>query len=232
MGGCQGRTGGLDGAGMGPSHLEAGAPSTKHTSRKEALPALPRLQPSPSSSSTILLGPPACPLQYPLTPPFWNLFPLLRHLQPLNFPNLSIHPSTRPFFESEKQSVKMGYTKTDELAINTIRVLAVSQLSSQACLPQHAATASCPAPPSPLPPPPLTAASPWKPAAPTPQLGQLCSQLLPIGRCDRPCQLWPPWCAHVRCHSVPFASHRLALHPNVEDRGVMRAIKNNGCEPR
>lgn len=82
---------------------------------------------------------------------FFTPSPLLLELVPfftsstsLTPSNLSIHPSTRPFFELEKQSAKMGYTKTDELAINTIRVLAVSQESSQAFLPQRAATASLP----------------------------------------------------------------------------------------
>lgn len=108
--------------------------STKHQAhQQEGSPSRPS---TPAAEPKLKLnhftGPACLPSSIPPHPSSWNLFPLSRHLQPLNFPNLSIHPSTRPFFEPEKQSVKMGYTKTDELAINTIRVLAVSQLSSQA----------------------------------------------------------------------------------------------------
>jgi hypothetical protein len=80
-----------------------------------------------SPGSTILLGPACLPSLFPLTPRFGtcsSLYIFNPHPTPSN---LSVHLFTRPFFVFEKQSVKMGYTKTDELAINTIRVLAVSQ---------------------------------------------------------------------------------------------------------
>lgn len=57
-------------------------------SRKEALPALPRLRPSPSSSKLNHFTGPAClPSSLPPHPSFRNLF-LSSHLQPLNFPPL------------------------------------------------------------------------------------------------------------------------------------------------
>lgn len=100
---------------------------------------------------------PALPsLHYPPHPSFWNLF-LSSHPQTSQLLSQPLDPSIhhRPFFDFEKQSVKMGYTKTDELAINTIRVLAVSQINLKPSIPYTAYTATASfAPPSPLPPPP------------------------------------------------------------------------------
>lgn len=113
---------------------------------------------APSSSSTILLGPACLPSSFPPSPLVLELVPFFISSTSHHLPT-SVHLSTRPFFDFEKQSAKMGYTKTDELAINTIRVLAVSHSvlkQSKAFLSRHTATASS-APPSPLPPPPLTA---------------------------------------------------------------------------
>lgn len=171
-------------------------------------------------------GPPACPLLFPPHPSFWNLF-LSSYLQPPTIFPTSVHLSTRPFFDFEKQSVKMGYTKTDELAINTIRVLAVSHSILKQSKHSCHGTRQRPACPS------IAVAATAvdslfhhpKSATTTPQYDQLCSQIFCVGRCDRPCQLWPPWCAYVRC-SLPLASPRLTRpHSNVGDRGVMRAIK-------
>lgn len=141
-------------------HSEAGARSTKQeTARtRKPFPLFHALQQRPSSSSTILLGPACLPSSFPPSPLVLELVPLFISSTSNHLPT-SVHLSTRPFFDFEKQSVKMGYTKTDELAINTIRVLAVSHSilkQSKAFLPRHTATASF-APPSPLPPPPLTA---------------------------------------------------------------------------
>lgn len=164
---------------------------TKHE-QEETVPALPRLPPAtlepaaprlslrqgaPSSSSTILLGPACLPSSFPPPhPSFWNSFPFLdifnlSHI----FLNLSVHLHTRPFFVIEKQSVTMGYTKTDELAINTIRVLAVStdcRSCNGTALPLHRRCRCRPL---------NSSVSPPKSATITPRSDQSCSQIFTLG---------------------------------------------------
>lgn len=152
---------------LGWSHhlrLEAVATNAHEAGRKQAssppaVPALPRLHIRAQAQALNHFTGPALPalpsLHYPPHPSFWNLF-LSSYPQTSQLLSQPLDPSIqhRPFFDFQKQSVKMGYTKTDELAINTIRVLAVSQISSQAFLSTaYTATASF-APPSPLPLPP------------------------------------------------------------------------------
>lgn len=144
-----GQSNGWYGAGMEPPLETRGRSNEAHTkqegSKQAALlpfPPFQRLHPSPSSSCSqpfYWARLPALPsLHYPPPPLVLELVPLFTSSNLSTFPNLSIHPSTSDhFFHFEKQSVKMGYTKTDELAINTIRVLAVSQISSQAFLTPH-----------------------------------------------------------------------------------------------
>lgn len=104
----------------------------------------------------------------------------------------------------------MGYTKTDELSINTIRVLAVSHWllftppSRGVCFGDCGGSGggsgirlACPLHPSihPSISPVLTS----KGARPeTAHKGQLLTQSPYLGRCDRPCQLWSPRCPYVR----------------------------------
>lgn len=144
MGGCQGRSDGRMELGWS-HHLRLEARSNeahaKQEGSKQPFPPIHACIRAQAQALNHFTGPalPALPsLHYPPHPSFWNLF-LSSHPQTSQLLSQPLDPSIhhRPFFDFEKQSVKMGYTKTDELAINTIRVLAVSQISSQAFLTPH-----------------------------------------------------------------------------------------------
>lgn len=161
------------------------------------------------------------PANQGILPPSMPVQQICLHFEPFSFLFPSFHPkhlfhpppsssftlTRHPDLNIRNKSFKMGYDKTDELTINTIRVLAVCfhpslvprALARESCCPSispkhhrnhNREVSRCSSPP---PPPPL-------------QNGQLLTFTSFLGRCDLPCQLGSPRCPHVRvisAHSYP-----------------------------
>lgn len=138
-------------------------------------------------------------VRVPTTQPFpLSFWPFLSH--PPNNHSSSHRTSPRyPFDTVQRNNLKMGYDKTDELTINTIRVLAVSLIPRLTALRASSLSTSCPSTVNTS----LDSdvfhdAHHHHTHSQTPQNGQLLTIFPYLGRCNRSCKLRSPRCAHVR----------------------------------